>query len=109
MRYRRCYNVSFGGQRTMESRYNSKPLLEAEALVHRVDPVTREVAVLVGGALVTIYVPPDCGVFLHAERVKLRLVQPGDRVRVTYTEHGDSLIAREIEVRPVHMYPSLTQ
>jgi hypothetical protein len=91
----------------MESRHNSKPLLEAEAVVRRVNPVNREVAVLVEGAVVTIYVPPDCGVFLHAERVKLRLVQPGDRVRVTYTEHGNSLIAREIEVKPVHMFPSL--
>jgi hypothetical protein len=93
----------------MENRHNSKPLLEAEAVVRRVNPVNREVTVLVGEALVAIYVPPDCGVFLHGERVKLRLVQPGDRVRVTYTDHGNSLIAREVEVQPAYMFPSLTQ
>jgi hypothetical protein len=81
-------------------RNRCKPALEAEAVVHRVDPVTRELASCVEGVLVTIYVPPDCDVVLRGERVKLRMVQPRDRVRVTYTEFADSLVAHAIEVLP---------
>jgi hypothetical protein len=81
-------------------RNRCKPALEAEAVVHRVDPVTRELASCVEGVLVTIYVPPDCEVVLRGERVKLRMVQPRDRVRVTYTEFADSMVARAIEVLP---------
>jgi hypothetical protein len=66
-------------------------------------------AALVEGLLVTIYVPPDCNVVLRGERVKLRMVQPRDRVRVTYTELADSLVAREIEVRPAYPPASLSQ
>ena len=69
----------------------------------------RELAALVEGILVTIYVPPDCNVVLRGERVKLRMVQPRDRVRVTYTELADSLVAREIEVRPAYPPASLSQ
>jgi hypothetical protein len=72
----------------------------AEAVVHRVDPINRELAVFVEGTLVNMYVPPDCNVVLRGERVKLRIVQPRDRMRVKYTGLGDFLIAREIEVQP---------
>jgi hypothetical protein len=84
----------------MQRRSNCEPVLEAEAVVCRVDPVSRELAALVEGVLVTVYVPPDCDVVLRGERVKLRMVQPRDRVRVTYKELPDSLVAREIEVQP---------
>jgi hypothetical protein len=73
---------------------------EVEAVVHRVDPVNRELAVVVEGTLVNMYVPPDCKVVLRGERVKLRMVQPRDRMRVKYTGLNDFLIAREIEVQP---------
>ena len=93
----------------MQKRSHCKPVLEAEAVVHRVDPVNRELAALVEGILVTIYVPPGCEVVLRGERVKLRMVQPRDRVRVTYTERTDSLVAREIEVQPPYPPAFLSQ
>lgn len=93
----------------MRRRNNCEPVLEVEAVVHRVDPVNRELAALVEGILVTIYVPPDSNVVLRGERVKLRMVQPKDRVRVTYTELADSLVAREIEVRPAYSLAPLSQ
>jgi hypothetical protein len=86
-----------------------QPLLEAAAVVHRVDPINRELAVLVEGILVNYYVPPDCTVILRGERVKLRMVQPRDRVHVTYTELAGSLIAREIVVQPGYPSPVLSQ
>lgn len=85
----------------MQERSRCKPVLEAEAVVCRIDPVNRELAALVEGACVTIYVPPDCEVILRGERVKLRMVQPRDRLRVAYTQLTDSLVAREIEVSPL--------
>jgi hypothetical protein len=85
---------------------NFEPVLEAEAVVHRVDAVNRELTALVGGALVTIYVPPDCDVVLRGERVKFRMVQPRDRLRVTYAERADSLVARRVEVQPAYPRPA---
>ncbi len=93
----------------MQERTNGRPVLQTEAVVHRVDPVSRELAALVEGVLVAIYVPPDCEVVLRGERVKLRIVQPRDRLRVAYTEFADSLVARAIEVQPAYPSPSLSQ
>ena len=83
----------------MLSRNSGKPCLELEAIVLRVDPVNRELAALVEGVLVNIYASPDCAVVLRGERVKLRMVQPRDRVRVFYVELADSLVAHRIEVQ----------
>jgi hypothetical protein len=93
----------------MRGRNGCESALEAEAVIHRVDPVNRELAALVEGVLVTIYVPPACDVILRGERIKLRMVQPRDRVRVAYTEVAGSLVARAIEVQPGHLTSSLSQ
>jgi hypothetical protein len=82
----------------MRRRDSREPDLETEAVIHRVDPVNRELAALVGGVLVTIDVPPDCEVILRGERIKLRMVQPRDRVRVHCTEFANPMLARAIEV-----------
>src|SRR3954463_3539411 len=79
----------------MRGRNSRESALEAEAVIHRVDPVNRELAALVEGVLVTIDVPPACEVILRGERIKLRMVQPRDRVRVAYGEVADSLVARD--------------
>lgn len=84
----------------MRIRNEFEPALEAEAVVHRVDPINRELAALVDGDLVMIYVPPACDLMLRGERIKLRMVQPRDRVRVTYTAFANSMIASAIEVQP---------
>jgi hypothetical protein len=84
----------------MPSWNSCKPALDAEAVVHRVDPISRELTALIEGRLVNVYVPPDCDVFLRGERIKLRIVQPRDRVRVTLAALADSLIARVVEVQP---------
>jgi hypothetical protein len=91
----------------MQQRNHCKSVLEAVAVVHRVDPVNRELAALVEGVPLTIYVPPECAVLLRGERVKLRMVQPRDRLRVAYTELADALVARAVEVQPAYPSPSL--
>jgi hypothetical protein len=69
-----------------------------DGIVLRVDLINREVAAFVDGDLVNICVPTDCSVVLRGERVKLRMVHYRDRVRVTYTQRGETVVAQAIEV-----------
>ena len=55
---------------------------------------------------VSLDVRPDCVITLRGERVKLRLIQPRDRVRVEYTEHPGARVADTIEVQPGGPAPS---
>jgi hypothetical protein len=77
---------------------DGRAIVHIDGVVRRVDPVSREVEVHVGGATVSFDVRPDCVVTLRGERVKLRMVQPRDRVRVTYTERQDARVADAVEV-----------
>lgn len=72
---------------------------QADGAIHDVDIVSRELTALVGGELVRFDVPPGCLVVLRGEPVKLRLVQPGDCVRVRYAEVHGSRVARLVEVQ----------
>lgn len=83
-------------------------ILEADAVVATVDSVNRELAAVVAGVVQFIYVPPDCAVVLRGERVKLRMVQPRDRVRIAYADRADALVARAIEIRPAYPSPALS-
>jgi hypothetical protein len=80
------------------------PLL-ANGVVRRVDPVGREMDVHVAGTSVNFDVRPDCVITLRGERIKLRLVQPRDHVRVAFTECWGTRIADAIEVQPVGPAP----
>jgi hypothetical protein len=83
--------------------------LETEAIIHRVDLINRELTALADGVLVVIYVPPACDVKLRGERIKLRIVQPRDRVRVTFSQFSNSMIASAIDVQPGHPTSSCLQ
>ena len=75
------------------------PLL-ADGVVRRVDPVGREMDVHVAGTSVSFDVRPDCVITLRGERIKLRLVQPRDRVRVAFRKCRGTRIADAIVVQP---------
>jgi hypothetical protein len=77
-----------------------KRALPIDAIIRRVDLVARELTTQADNALAVYYVPPNCDVRLRGERVKLRMIQPGDRVRVVYTIGPDALVAESIEVHP---------
>lgn len=79
---------------------NCRPIGHIDGVVRRIDSVTREVEVHVGGTPISFDVRPDCVITLRGERVKLRLIQPRDRVRVAYTEHQGARVADTIEVQP---------
>jgi hypothetical protein len=73
---------------------------EIDGIVRWVDPVSRVVEVQVEGVPVSLDVRPDCVITLRGERVKLRLIQARDRVRVKYTKHFIARVADTIEVQP---------
>jgi hypothetical protein len=93
----------------MQKRSLNRSVVTADVIVHRVDPINRELEALIDGRLVTIDVPPQCDVILRGERVKLRLVQPRDRLRMTYVENADCLVACVIEVQPAYPSASLAR
>ncbi len=78
----------------------SKPLpsAQAEGIIQLVDSVNRELRVLVAGAAAPFDVPANCPTLLHGERVKFRLLQPGDYVRLTFVNRRGRSVARKIEV-----------
>ena len=67
-------------------------------IIQHVDVSGREVTVLVDGVAQVFDVRPGCSCHLHGERVKLRLLLPGDTVRITYTGEGNSLVAQTLRV-----------
>ena len=72
----------------------------AEGVVQRLDAVDRELVVLMPTELVIFDVPSGCAIFLRGESIKFRVIQPGDRVRVTFIDRQGSKIAQMLEVPP---------
>jgi hypothetical protein len=73
---------------------------EAYGTVCSVDPINRDLIVQVGRSQVCFDVPPTCTISLRAERVRLRMLQPGDRVNVLFDEAAGVATARAIEAQP---------
>ncbi|HLJ11930.1 MAG TPA: hypothetical protein VKU82_12110 [Planctomycetaceae bacterium] len=71
--------------------------MEIEGVIQHVDVVIRDVTVFARGRATSFDVPPDCTILLNGEKVKLRLLQPHDHVRVTYTHENAVPIAKRIE------------
>jgi hypothetical protein len=69
-----------------------------EGTVRHVDRLAREVGVEVDGTVVVLDVPSDCAILLNGQRVRLRLLLPGDRVEVDSSDGSDLLVARSIRV-----------
>jgi hypothetical protein len=78
----------------------SVPVLRVEGVVLRVDTINRELAVFTGGSRVVVDVPADCRIILRGEPVKLRMLQPFDRVKAACGASSGLPVARSIEVQP---------
>jgi hypothetical protein len=79
----------------------SRPIIAAErarGAVKRVDTVEREITVLLPTGLTVFDVPSDCRVLLRGEPIKLRLIQPRDRVEISFIDCQGRLTARMLEV-----------
>ncbi len=71
--------------------------MEIAGVIQHVDVVNRDVSVFARGGATRFDVPPGCTILLNGENVKLRLLQPHDRVRVTYSHENAVPIAERIE------------
>ncbi|HZU34469.1 MAG TPA: hypothetical protein VFA18_01100 [Gemmataceae bacterium] len=71
---------------------------QSVGVVHCLDTVNRELTVRVSGQLWIFDVPVECKIVLHGERVRFRMLQPADRVRITHAGQGDRPVAIRIEV-----------
>lgn len=74
------------------------PPLAFEGTVWQVDPVGRDVVVRAGDCVRTFHVPPEGAVFVSGEPVRLRLLQPHDRVEVVYRQEGERAVASSLRV-----------
>jgi hypothetical protein len=79
----------------------------AVGTVQRMDSVEREIVVLLPTGLAVFDVPSSCAIFLRGELVKFRVIQPGDRVRVTFSDCHGSKVAQMLEVPPNTDLPAL--
>jgi hypothetical protein len=73
---------------------------QANGVVQDVDLVSRVLHVLLPSGLTLFDIPPRCPIILHGEAVKLRLVQPGDRVRLAYQPTSAALVATSLDIQP---------
>jgi len=71
-----------------------------EGTIQSVDTLGREIAVLLPSGLEVFYVPPDCPTYLRGERIKLRIVQSQDEVRVTLKDHCGIVVVKLLEIWP---------
>lgn len=69
-------------------------------VVRRVDTINRELHVETSDSVLILDIPCDCTIRLHGERVKLRMLQPLDQVRVTCKEDDNSFVAQILEAQP---------
>lgn len=78
---------------------NQNTLQTAEGMIQQVDLINRAVTVRQEHSARTFDVPPACVVRLNGERVKLRMLQQRDRVRVRYRSAPSGPVAQSIEAR----------
>ena len=78
--------------------FPSDAIQEVAGTIHRVDTASREIVLLVHGELTQLIVPPDCSIRLNGEKVKLRLLQPGDQAEVSYSQVRNAPFAHSIQV-----------
>ena len=75
---------------------HTSPLV-GEGLLQHIDLVGRAVTVLLERGPLIFDVPPTCEILLNGERVKLRMLQPRDRVQITYCRRRGLLTALSLE------------
>lgn len=74
--------------------------------VERVDVVQRELTIIAGRQRIAVDIPPQCPVMLRGERIKLRLIQPGDVVRIRLVGRAARAVAQGVEVAPLNSLPA---
>lgn len=86
---------------TLLAKQPTAPLIERfRGNVQHVDVVSREITVLRNNVAIVFDVGPNCQIVLRGERVKLRMIQPRDEVRISFVRRGPLWVAHRVEVQP---------
>lgn len=67
-------------------------------IVQMVDLVAREMRILLHTGMDVFDIPPNCPIYLHGEQVKLRMIQPRDKVRITFKRMPERLVIEKLEI-----------
>jgi len=86
--------------RPFRDRGRSQVIERLQGIVQEVNLLDRDLTVYSGMKAAVVDVPPDCPVFLHGERIKLRLLQPSDIVSIAFVRRDERLVAQKVEVEP---------
>jgi hypothetical protein len=76
---------------------STSPLV-AEGTIESIDLVARVITIQFPRGPLTFDVPARCEILLNGERVKLRLLQPKDKVDLIFCRHRGFLTALELSV-----------
>jgi hypothetical protein len=80
-------------QKFRASPETSSRVRQVEGIIQQVDPVGREMPVVVDGVAINFYVPLHCDISVNDEPARMRLLQPRDRARLAFfVEHGVSRV-----------------
>lgn len=82
----------------MHSDTESIHLIEIEGNILSIDAPCREMTVAVGDAIKHFDIAGECSIWLHGERVKLRILQAGDPVHISYLARDADCAAVQIRV-----------
>ena len=86
------------GDNVNATRSDNSVIQNHEGTIHSLDVCSRQLTLRVNSALADFVVPPDCLIRLNGERVKLRLLQPGDHATVAYSLVGSTAFVHSIQV-----------
>lgn len=70
-----------------------------QGIIQNVNLLERDVTVSTRIGTAVVDIPPGCPVYLHGERIKLRMLQPKDIVSIAFVRRDERLIAQKVEVQ----------
>ena len=79
---------------------------QISGVIRDIDLVNRQLDLRGCAGRSSVDVPPNCRILLRGEPVKLRILQPGDYIRVTLSTSASLKVARQIEVQGLPHLPT---
>jgi hypothetical protein len=82
----------------MLSESHTESLQEIEGVIRAINAPCREMHISVNDKIYRFDIAGECSVWLHGERVKLRILQVADPVHISYSQQGVDSVATQIRV-----------
>ncbi|HEV8062148.1 MAG TPA: hypothetical protein VGP68_19880 [Gemmataceae bacterium] len=82
----------------MPGEIESISLIQIEGVIQSIHAPCREMKVAVGDAIWQFDIAAECSVWLHGERIKLRILLAADPVHISYVIQDGERLAMQIRV-----------